>query len=268
MKIKDLTSFLEKKFPLDFQESYDNSGSQVLFPEASLKGIMFSLDLSNEILTEALKKKCNLIITHHPFFFNPLRKIILSDPQSQIISKLLEKKVSVYALHTNLDKFYYNKLGEIYSGKENELLFPTNDTLEGEKIGFGTVVKLEKALSLNRILALTKERLKIDFVIYAGDLKQSIKTLAVLNGAGGGAIEKIISLDQKIEAILTGDVNYHQAQAALLKGVAVIDAGHYNTEKILLDFLKKEIDYFLKKNSQKEIKLYLSKKETNPFQVY
>ncbi len=103
MIIKDFLSILEQKYPLAYQEPYDNSGSQILFIEKEIQGILLCLDITETVIDEAIKKNCNLIISHHPVFFKPINSIIAGNKKSNIIIKAIQHQISLYALHTNFD---------------------------------------------------------------------------------------------------------------------------------------------------------------------
>lgn len=101
MKIKELIQSLIDEFPIAYQESYDNSGGQIVFNNEEITGVLLCLDVNNDIVTEAIEKKCNLIISHHPIFFKPIKKI--SDDYDGFIISAIQHKISILSLHTNFD---------------------------------------------------------------------------------------------------------------------------------------------------------------------
>ncbi|NSW46483.1 MAG: Nif3-like dinuclear metal center hexameric protein [Bacteroidales bacterium] len=103
MKIKELIKSIEQLYPLAFQESYDNSGSQISFPENEINGILICLDITEQVIDEAIAKQCNLIISHHPLLFKTLKKINPETHQGRIVIKAIQNQVSIYAIHTNFD---------------------------------------------------------------------------------------------------------------------------------------------------------------------
>ena len=106
MKVSDITSFLENKFPLEIQENYDNSGLLIGSFNQNINNVLVSLDCTNEVLDEAIKKKCELIICHHPIIFKGLKKITGKNYVERIILKAIKNNISIYAIHTNLDNHY------------------------------------------------------------------------------------------------------------------------------------------------------------------
>ena len=104
MTIKEFITLIEKHLPISIQESFDHSGVQLGPFEALLKNPILSLDLSLEVVNKAIEIDSNMIITHHPFFFNPLKTLSGNDTRTEIIKRLLMHNITVYAIHTPIDK--------------------------------------------------------------------------------------------------------------------------------------------------------------------
>ena len=102
-KLKEIMNQLERFAPTYLAESWDNVGLMVGNPSQEVHKILCALDLNEEVVEEAILKEADCIITHHPFLFKGLKRINLEDPQGRIIAKLIEKKISVYSMHTNYD---------------------------------------------------------------------------------------------------------------------------------------------------------------------
>jgi dinuclear metal center YbgI/SA1388 family protein len=268
MKILEFINIINDIFPTALQEKYDNTGEQILFPQEDITGVFFSLDVDEITIKEALEKNCNLIISHHPLFFKPLSRIHSEEPRSSIIIQCISNRISLFAIHTNLDKIFHNKLAEKLGFVSRQILFPERKLDEGNDVGFGSVVELENNVSLQDLLRHIKATLNLEYLIYTGDITCSISRIAILNGAGGGSIEKILE-SHDIDCIITGDVNYHNAKYGQDHGISIVDAGHFGTEKILLEFLMRTIDECLTNIPQgKEFRLIKSVNERNPFKVY
>jgi dinuclear metal center YbgI/SA1388 family protein len=102
-KIKEITGWLEQQAPLSYQESYDNSGLQTGNPEEEVTGVLVTLDCTPAVLQEALTHNCNLIITHHPVIFRPLKNITGNTEVERVIIQAIRHHIAIYACHTNLD---------------------------------------------------------------------------------------------------------------------------------------------------------------------
>ena len=103
MKIQEITDYLESFFPLIYQENYDNSGLIIGDKNEKAVGILITLDCTNEVVDEAIKLNCNLIIAHHPILFNPIKSITGKNYIERIIIKAIKNNIAIYAIHTNLD---------------------------------------------------------------------------------------------------------------------------------------------------------------------
>lgn len=103
MKIKEITSCLEKFAPLSYQESYDNSGLLVGDIDKNATGALLSIDVTEEVINEAIQKKINLIIAHHPVIFGGLKRLTGSNNVERIIIKAIKHDIAIYAAHTNFD---------------------------------------------------------------------------------------------------------------------------------------------------------------------
>lgn len=104
MKIKEIISKFEEFAPLAIQEDYDNSGLNVGNPENEITGVLLSLDVTEEVIDEAINLKCNLIVAHHPLIFSKLKKITGSNYIERTIIKAIKNDISIYCAHTNLDQ--------------------------------------------------------------------------------------------------------------------------------------------------------------------
>jgi dinuclear metal center YbgI/SA1388 family protein len=104
MKIKEVISFLEQKFPLHWQEDFDNSGVQCGDKEREITGVVVCFDLSEAVIEEAIAKGANMVISHHPILYkNELKRIEPTNHVGKIICKALENKILIYSMHTNMD---------------------------------------------------------------------------------------------------------------------------------------------------------------------
>ena len=133
MKIQQITSFLESVAPLSLQESYDNAGLITGNSQWECTGIITTLDATEAVVLEAIEKKCNLIVAHHPIIFGGLRKITGKNYVEQTIITAIKNDIAIYAIHTNLDNVLHgvnaaiaDKLGLV----NRKILQPKNETLK------------------------------------------------------------------------------------------------------------------------------------------
>ena len=132
MKIKQIIEYLESIAPLEYQESYDNSGLLIGDKHLTLTSALITLDCTEEVLEEAIINKCNLIITHHPIIFHPIKKLNGSNYTERVIIKAIKNDIAIYAIHTNLDNIINGVNGQIADKlklENRQVLLPKSDLL-------------------------------------------------------------------------------------------------------------------------------------------
>lgn len=132
MKISDITSYLESLAPLSSQEDYDNAGLIVGNPSTTVTNALITLDCTEEIVDEAIKKGCNLIIAHHPIIFKGLKKLNGKNYVERTVIKAIQNDIALYAIHTNLDNYRFGvnrKIGDILGIKNAQILAPSQHAL-------------------------------------------------------------------------------------------------------------------------------------------
>ena len=133
MIVKDVTKYLEKIAPLNLQESYDNSGLQVGDYKSEVKGILVSLDVTLEVIEDAIQQKCNLIVAHHPVIFGEIKNLNKSSLTGSIVFKAIKNNINIYAIHTNLDNVLNGvnaKIAEVIGLKRKKILLPKQNLLK------------------------------------------------------------------------------------------------------------------------------------------
>lgn len=103
MKLKELSSFLDTAIPLSYQEDYDNSGLQVGVPGMEVNSALLTLDITEDIMDEAIADSCNVIVSHHPLIFGPIKKLSGGSTTERIVAKAIKNDIAIYSAHTNLD---------------------------------------------------------------------------------------------------------------------------------------------------------------------
>ncbi len=133
MNIKEVASILEEFAPLLYQESYDNSGLTVGNPNDNVSSVLLTVDITEEVIDEAINKKANLIIAHHPIIFKGLKSITGKNYVEKIVAKSIKNDVAIYAAHTNMDGVWggvNTKLGEKLGLLNMKILSPKKGELK------------------------------------------------------------------------------------------------------------------------------------------
>ena len=236
MKIREIYDFLNEISPFELQEEWDNSGLLVGSWNNKIDKIYLTLDLDEEIIDSA--EENSLIIAHHPLIFKPLKNVVPTSFSTKLLVKLIQKNISFIAMHTNFDKTHLNR----YVAEE-VLGF------KGESFDFIYTAEINKPF--DEFAEYVKNRLDLEClkVVKCNDF---VKKAALTTGAGMSLLPFI-----KADLFLTGDIKYHEAMDAKIRGVSLIDIGHYESEKFFVDVLYEDI-----KNLNVEIVKTNSK---NPF---
>jgi dinuclear metal center YbgI/SA1388 family protein len=132
MKISNVIGFLESRVPRSMQEAYDNCGLLVGDREQAITGVLIALDCTPEIVEEAERTNCNLIIVHHPVIFKGLKKLTGTNAVEQTIIACIQKNIALYAIHTNLDNYQFGvnqEIGKRLGLKELRILRPKKEVL-------------------------------------------------------------------------------------------------------------------------------------------
>ena len=132
MRLKKIVNFIENRFPLDLQETYDNCGLTYGHLDNEISGVLVCLDVTDEVVQESIRKKCNLIISHHPVIFKGIKKINGRSMNQRVLEQCIKNDISLYALHTNLDNHHEGVNKEIANKiglKDTQVLLPKQNTL-------------------------------------------------------------------------------------------------------------------------------------------
>jgi dinuclear metal center YbgI/SA1388 family protein len=132
MKLKEFCSYLDSAVPLSIQETYDNSGLQLGMPESEISSVMISLDVTEDVIDEAILCKCDLIISHHPLIFEGIKRITSTTTPERVIHKAIKNNIAIYSSHTNLDIFWHGvsrKMAEKLNLQNVKVLSPLKNCL-------------------------------------------------------------------------------------------------------------------------------------------
>jgi dinuclear metal center YbgI/SA1388 family protein len=146
MTIKEITQFIESIAPLSFQESYDNSGLIIGCPEDEISGILITLDITEDIVDEAISKNLNFIVAHHPIIFSGLKRLNGKNYIERCVAKAIKNDIAIYAAHTNLDGVFggvNSKICEKLQLQNCRMLIPMQNFLK-KLVTFVPVADAEK----------------------------------------------------------------------------------------------------------------------------
>lgn len=270
--VADIIRVMEKIAPPQLAESWDNSGLQVGDGGWPVRKILVSLDPSPAVIKHAVEASVDMLITHHPLVFRPLKSVDLSTPIGRIIGTAIRNTISVYAAHTNLDSVVdglNDMLAQRLGLKHVSVLDahdegPPDGDVGAGKNGLGRIGDLPEATDLRSLCLVLKKVLDIDNVRLAGDMHRRVQRVALCTGSGGSLLEQFYSSDADV--FITGDVRYHDARDAEDRQAALIDIGHYGSEHIMVADLGKRLMQIME-NKYPEVAVQTCEVEKDPFVV-
>ena len=239
MKLREVTAALERLAPLRLQDEWDNSGLQVGFPESDADRVLVCLDVTEEIVDEAVAKRCNLIVSHHPLLFKALRQVSDATYQQRCVVKALAAGISVYSAHTSLDNAPGGVNYEIARRlglQDLRWLSP----MEGADAGSGLVGELPSPRRDADFLAEVKQLFGVESLRHSVPDGRLVRRVALCGGAGAFLLGEAVR--SGADCFLSGEFHYHDYFEN--RGVLLVELGHYQSEQftqdLLCDYLKEQ----------------------------
>ena len=226
--INDIYKALDELAPFITQESWDNSGILVGSKANKVSKIMLTLDITYQTALEAEEIGADLVISHHPVIFSPLKQLDELNP-AVVLSK---NNINAICMHTNFD---------IANGGMNDILceklglVPIKGEVLNDNDNIGRICNLTNPTDVKAIAKSVKDALGCKVVRY-NDTGKAVSKIGVCSGAGAEFLSS--ALVKGCDLLITGDVKHHDFIDAHNAGVSMIDAGHFYTENIFYDHLK------------------------------
>jgi dinuclear metal center YbgI/SA1388 family protein len=241
-KLKNIYDFIDSFAPFATAEEYDNVGILIGNETDNINKILISLDITGDVIKEASENNIELILSHHPVIFNPVKRINRNDA----VYKLIGKGIDALCCHTNLDKS--DVCGtNIELGK---MLGLRNIKRENDHIFTGV---LDSNTDCSKFTEIIRE--KFNDVIWTAD-KGNIKKVGFCSGAGGSFVNEAAEL---CDAYITGEAHHHELIFAEERNFPMYVAGHYETEKPFVYTIRDKLSMEFP-----DLEISISEKETNP----
>ena len=251
MNVRDITNIIEQFAPLSLQESYDNSGLIVGRGSDEVHKALLAVDVTDEVLDEAEREGCDMIITHHPIIFKPLKRFNSSNYVERCVERAIRRGIVLYACHTNLDSTVDGMSWRLASmlGIENlRTLHPLG--CENNGVGFGVVGELSKKNNTMFFLKYIQSVTNSSVIRHSAIVKDEILKIAVCTGSGGSLMED--ARRAGVDMYVTADLKYNDFMTPDSDFI-VADIGHFESEycaiDILCDILSKKICTFAVRRS-------------------
>ncbi|MBR6950965.1 MAG: Nif3-like dinuclear metal center hexameric protein [Oscillospiraceae bacterium] len=232
--VDSILKSLETLAPPERKMDFDNVGLLVGRRGAPVGRVLAALDVTDDVITEAERLSADLIVTHHPVIFQPVKTITDGDPVGRHLLRLIRSDIAVISMHTNLDAAdggVNDALAEALGLKNISMLTVEGTDSAGREYCCGRIGETERPMPLNAFLAGVQKALNADGLRYC-DGTGTVKRVAVVGGSGGSYLRHV--LDAGCDTLVTADVKYDVFLTAKESGVNLIDADHFCTENTVI----------------------------------
>lgn len=223
--VKEVYQAIDSAAPFAAAMEWDNPGMLVGDWDARITGALVALDVTDDLIAEAVRDGVNLLVTHHPVIFHALKNV----RSDSLVYKLVKEGISVICAHTNFD---------VAAGGVNDVLANLLDLQDVETLpeeGLLRAGNLTRGMTPPEFAYFAKCRLDLDALRYC-DGGQVIQRVAVCGGSGGS--ELAVAAQNGCQAYLTGDVKHDVLLEARHLGITILDGGHFGTETVALERLR------------------------------
>lgn len=246
VKIYQVVDALEHYAPLPLQEGYDNAGLQVGLTEAvEVSGALLCLDVTEDVVDEAIRKGCNLIVSHHPLIFRKLARISDEDYVQRTVRKAIKNDIAIVSMHTNMDaaKGGVNfKIAEKL-GLRNLRFFGGEKEIDGVKGGEGVIGEITDetdalhadGIAADDLVLMLRERFQAECVQCNQLLRRPIRKVALCGGAGSFLLDAAIAAGA--DAFITGEMHYHEFFGHEQE-IQICVIGHYQSEQFTSEIFR------------------------------
>ncbi|MDD7257050.1 MAG: Nif3-like dinuclear metal center hexameric protein [Prevotellaceae bacterium] len=276
MRIKEVVNALERFAPLPLQEGFDNAGLQIGLTETlEVSGVLLCLDITEKVVDEAMATGCNLIVSHHPLIFHPLKRISDENDVQRIVYKAIKHDIAIVSMHTNMDnakggvnfkiaekmglrniKFFGEKkiIGKGACPSEP----PSKPKEQPEQLvgASGAIGIFDEPMAADDFVLMLKRTFDVECVQANQLLHRGIERVAVCGGAGAFMLPEAIKVGA--DAFVTGEMHYHD-YFDHEQEIQIAVIGHYQSEQYTNEIFKEIIE-----KECEGVKCCLTKTNTNP----
>lgn len=254
--IKDVCNYLDKLYPSELAWELDLPRIGFILGNSNnlITKSLLTLDVTGEVIDEAINLGANLIITHHPFIFNPIYKIDFKTVIGQNIKKLIENDIAIYALHTNFDVGVDGVADMLANFLELKDIVGSNEADSYLRVGKVTKKPLES------ILKEIKDKLKLEGLKYARSDSSDVEVVGIMGGSGGNDHYVEEALKAGVDLYISSEFKLSSIQNAVNNGMSIVEINH-GVEKLALESLVESLTKF-------GVKTIISKVQTDPFKYF
>lgn len=232
MKTKEIVKIIEDFCPESLAYDWDNIGLICGDGEKEVKSVFVTLDTNLTTVKEAISKKADMIVSHHPILLGGIKRIDYTTAEGQMIKLLIENNIPVFAAHTNMDTAkggINDRLAEMFELNDVHIL---EQHTPDPNVGLGRIGKLKSAVKFSEFAKQCSKILNTPLRI-AGDENKIVSKVAVASGSCSEVIP--LAKEKGADVIVTGDLKYHNTMDMTYLDICIVDAGHYPTEICVMD---------------------------------
>lgn len=223
--VEDVRRIIDQIAPEDTCEGFDNVGLLAGRREAAAPRVLVALDAAMNVVEEAEKWGCTLIVTHHPLMFHARKRMVEEDAEARVLCAMIRRGISLIAAHTNLDQTLWS--GSACAAK----LLSLRDVVMH---GYMAIGALERPVAASAFAETVNRALGTQTRVY-GDPGRILQSVVIAGGSYDEGYHEAITLGA--DAMITGEVRHHNAVAAVMDDFVLMDAGHFATEAPLVPVL-------------------------------
>ena len=272
--VGDIIKQVEGLAPAELAEPWDNVGLQVGSREWPVARVWVALDPLPQVVAAACRAAVDLLITHHPLIFKPLKSIDCTTPAGDIIHSALRHHLAIFSAHTNLDSAAggVNDTLAQNIGLINLRALQQDDRGERGRRGsdepvvqgLGRTGDLPHETTLAALARELKQRLDLEAVAIAGDPTLPVSRVALCSGSGASLLGDFFASNAQV--YISGDMRYHDARDVETAGRGLIDIGHFASEHLVVDVLAEKLTDVLNKSGA-DIAVEACRLEKDPFKT-
>jgi dinuclear metal center YbgI/SA1388 family protein len=227
--VADVIAFLREFAPAELAESWDNVGLLVGDESWPVKNVLTCLTLTEDVAREAADSGVGLVVSHHPLLFKAVKRITAETSEGRTLLTLLKSGIAVYSPHTAFDSAAQGINRRLAAKLGLSDIRPLRPAADESLEGGGRFGQLAEAVPLADFLTQVRDALRLEAVGYVGELDTSVRAVAVACGSAAEFLEDAARHD--CDVLVTGEARFHACLEARSRGVAMVLAGHYATER-------------------------------------
>jgi len=261
LTVQDILNIIEKIAPASLAEDWDNVGLMLGSSSARVDSVLLGLDPTLPLLEEAVASGANLLITHHPFIFHPLKNLRLDSPEGLFVERAIQNRINVISCHTNLDSAAEGvnfALAKQLGLQDTEPLVAHTGT---DLCGMGRLGNYREPVSADEFIGKLRAACSPPWILATANTPAEIGRVAV---CGGSCSELApLALQMGAQVFVTSEVKHSTARWAEQAGLWVVDGGHFATENQALTIFAENLETHVSQDVD-AINIYITRQQISP----